>query len=184
MKQNLWRKIGIRTSFLAAAIGLLLCYGITPSHAAYEYYVQIFGEKQGVMTTSNGVRAQWKDFLPATSYTSDIGVPVGTSTPSYSSIQIVAQVTQSLPLFLNAMISKEGITATIKFIRTDPGGSDYVFNSVDLTKARIIDVKQWHQTTTVANSVSVVNEMMTLTIDYGTIAVTHVPSGRSFLGGK
>ena len=183
MKQSIWRRIGIRTSLMTAAIGLFLCCGVTPSHAAYEYYAQITGEKQGIMTANNGVRAAWRDYLPASSYTSDIGVPVGTATPSYSSIQIVAQVTQSLPLFLTAMINKEYISATMKFVRTDANGSEYVFNTIDLTKARIIDVKQWHQSTTSGTSVSV-NEMMTLTIDYGTIAVTHTPSGRTFLGGK
>ena len=171
------RRIGTKASLYAAIITLMLFVGATSSHAAYEFYVQITGETTGLMTTGNSIRANWLNYLPAINYTNNIGLPVGSATPTYSQVQIVAEVNKCLPLLLNSLISKEYVEIMIKHVRTNATGVEYVFDSTLLSKARIIDVKLWNQTSTTTY------ELMTITVDYAAINLS-ITGGSSFTGGK
>jgi type VI protein secretion system component Hcp len=163
-----------------AATGMLL--SANSAQAAFEYYVKIFSKDQGILTTNCGIREKYKDYCASMSYSSSAGFPVDSTLPKYGPVQIVFELNRVHPRLLDMMVKREPLSVLVEFTKYNMNGEEYVFHTVFLENARVIDVRRWTGST-LPSAYEVLN-LSTVTFDYVTISETNNEGATSFIGSK
>jgi type VI secretion system secreted protein Hcp len=134
-----------RFSIIAVAFALLALP--LSASAAYEFYVQIEGTKQGKFKAECGQK-EWKDAMAGIDFAYEVttATEVGTGQASgrrqHKPIVITKEVGAASPQLFQALVQNEVLKSVlISFVETNAEGVVEVVHTIKLTNARVTSLK-------------------------------------------
>ncbi|HTQ42422.1 MAG TPA: type VI secretion system tube protein TssD [Polyangiaceae bacterium] len=115
----------------------------------YVGYVSVKGQKQGQFKGESAAAARAKQWMDLTEFKWGVVVPTDTTTGSVTGRRKHEPVCftkiwgPASPQFFAAMASNEALTEVdFEFVKPDPSGKEFVFQTVKLTNAQVVQDRQ------------------------------------------
>ena len=116
---------------------------------AYEFYVRVEGTKQGPFKGETP-REKHQGAIPGISFHYNVRSPRDAANGQASGkrqhhpVAMVKAWGPSTPQFFQALCTNETLKSVLfEFVKTDPNGEEYVYHSVKLVNAAVVEIEQY-----------------------------------------
>ena len=116
---------------------------------AFEFYVTVDASRQGKLQ-GESPRDQHEGKLPGLSFHYSVGSPrdaasgMATGRRTHQPVSFVKEWGAASPQLFTALTTNEVLKSVLfEFVKTNDNGEEYVFHTIKLSDARVIDIEQY-----------------------------------------